>query len=193
MSSLLVTLTDIVESIAPYDERETQDKVTILRWINSGQPIYRISKPDNPPKHLISYFVLFDKQANALMLIDHKKADLWLPAGGHIEVDESPKDTVIREAKEELRISADFSTTFGDMPLFVAITETRGDKGKHTDVSLWYVLAGNIKDSLWFDVTEMRDYKWLPLDQILNTDINTLDPCMHRFVLKMKKATSSVG
>ena len=36
-----------------------------------------------------------------LLLIHHKKLDLWLPVGGHIEPGETPDDCVVREFKQE--------------------------------------------------------------------------------------------
>jgi 8-oxo-dGTP pyrophosphatase MutT (NUDIX family) len=63
-------------------------------------------KPDTPPKHLVSYFVLYDESTHKLMLVDHIKAKTWLPAGGHVKLDEDPRITVTREADEELGIVA---------------------------------------------------------------------------------------
>lgn len=41
---------------------------------------------------------------NKLLLIQHKKLDLWLPVGSHIEKDETPDDALLREIKEEIGI-----------------------------------------------------------------------------------------
>jgi 8-oxo-dGTP pyrophosphatase MutT (NUDIX family) len=38
---------------------------------------------------------------NKVLLHLHKKLGIWLPPGGHIELDEDPNQAVIREAKEE--------------------------------------------------------------------------------------------
>lgn len=38
---------------------------------------------------------------NAVLLHVHSKLGIWLPPGGHIELDEDPNETAIREAKEE--------------------------------------------------------------------------------------------
>ena len=137
------TVRAAINTIAPFDELEQEHKLDVLNWIDSGKPLFRISKPDNPPKHLVSYFVLFDEENQSVMLIDHIKSTLWLPTGGHVDVDENPYDTVIREADEELKIKASFETPFGDKPFFVTVTKTI-NAGIHTDVSLWYVIKGNI-------------------------------------------------
>ncbi len=134
--------------------------------------------------------MLYDPESMKLMLIDHVKAQLWLPTGGHVEVDEDPRTTVSREAYEELQIAAKFDTLFGQNPLFVTVTETKG-LGTHTDVSLWYVIEGNSMDKLAYDAGEMNGYKWLSLQDVLNTDISELDPHMHRFVTKMHRIIAS--
>jgi 8-oxo-dGTP pyrophosphatase MutT (NUDIX family) len=176
---------DIVARIKPYDVTEAAHQKDVLNWITSGAQIFRIAKPDNPPKHLVSYFVLYDESAGKLMLIDHVTSGLLLPAGGHIEQDEDPKITVIREADEELKIEADFNTLFGDAPLFVTVTTTVG-QGQHVDVSLWYIIAGNSNQKLQCDPREMSGYQWLTPDEVLAIDIKKLDPNVHRFVEKMK-------
>ncbi len=48
------------------------------------------------------------QQQQKLLLVDHKKAGLWLPSGGHVEIDEHPQTTVQREVREELGIEATF-------------------------------------------------------------------------------------
>lgn len=175
-----------INHIDPFDKLEREHRFGVLSWIDSGVPIFRISKPDNPPKHLVSYFVLFDEIHQSVMLIDHIKATSWLPPGGHVDINEDPYKTVIREAAEELQIEADFSTIFGKQPLFVTVTVTK-NADTHTDVSLWYVIKGNINDELIFDANEMNGCKWIGLNEVLAMNISELDPHMHRFIKKMKR------
>lgn len=177
------TIRDIVSQITPFDELEQAHKQSVLSWIDSGAPLFRIEKPDKPPKHLVSYFALFDDATGQFMLIDHAKAKAWVPPGGHVDVDEDPRDTVIREAEEELGIRAGFDTKYGDTPLFVTETITKG-YGNHTDVSLWYVIRGDRSNKLTYDAREMGGYKWYSPAEILAMDISFLDPHMHRFIRK---------
>jgi 8-oxo-dGTP pyrophosphatase MutT (NUDIX family) len=180
------TIFDAVNTIQPFDELEQKHKYDVLAWIQSNAPIFRISSPDNPPKHLVSYFVLYDTQSSQLMLIDHVKAQAWLPTGGHVDIDEDPRTTVSREAYEELQITAQFNTVFGRDPLFITVTQTKG-QGSHTDVSLWYVIRGNSSATMTYDRREMNSYKWLSLQDVLDTAISELDPQMHRFAQKMQR------
>lgn len=43
------------------------------------------------------YIIYKDK----VLLVNHKKLDMWLPIGGHIELDEDPEQALLREIKEE--------------------------------------------------------------------------------------------
>ena len=43
---------------------------------------------------------------NKLLLIHHTKLNMWLPVGGHIELNESPDNAVLREIEEETCIKA---------------------------------------------------------------------------------------
>jgi 8-oxo-dGTP diphosphatase len=175
----------LVTNIVPYDDIE-QEQITDARlWIESGAPIFRIKKPNVPIRHLVSYFVLFDEVHQKILLVDHKKALLWLPTGGHVEIDEDPKITVERECQEELRLQADF---WSPNPLFLTSTITVGLTAGHTDVSLWYVLRGDSHQTYSFDESEFHDVRWFHFDDI---PYAKSDPHMGRFVEKLKGRLSS--
>ena len=80
--------------------------------------------------------------------------------GGHVEIAEDPADTVRREAPEELGVAAMFGP-HGHRPLFITVTETLGAaNARHTDVSLWYLLAGSRRDRLHPTEREFRSARW---------------------------------
>ncbi len=101
-------IADIVRAIHPYDSLEAAHLAQTFAWIASGAPLCRTAKPATPPQHLVAYFALFDPHQQKLLLVDHKNAGLWLPNGGHVEVGEHPRTTVVRELGEELGLDAHF-------------------------------------------------------------------------------------
>jgi len=173
-----------VESIVPYDEIEQGHKRNVGEWLESGVNPFRLKKPDIPPKHLVSYFVLVDPDHRSILLVDHIKARLWLPSGGHVELNESPRDAVAREAKEEFDVQAAFLRNH-DKPFFVTVTQTVGLTPGHTDVSLWYLLRGSIHDKLRYDRSEFTDVEWYTFSEILETDTLIFDPHLQRFTAKL--------
>ena len=182
MTNAAKTVLDEVKQITPYDDLEQDHIDNAISWITNDGNIFRISKPDNPPKHLVSYFVIYDKVTKKIMLIDHLKAQAWLPSGGHVEVNEDPMMTVEREAYEELMLVSKFDV-IGSQPLFITVTETKPPH-THTDVSLWYVISGDSEAAYEFDASEMNGYKWFSIDEIMDADIKLFDPHMKRFTHK---------
>jgi 8-oxo-dGTP diphosphatase len=172
---------DLISAIRPLDDLERHHIDFCTNWIQSGVEIFRLEKPAIPPIHLVSYFLVFTPDQSKVLLVDHKKAELWLPPGGHVELNENPKDTVLREAKEELGIEAEF---LFDKPLFVTVTKTVGNVIQHSDVSLWYALTWNPEDPLIYDKDEFNQIHWFGLEEI---PFEKSDPHLRRFINKVRK------
>lgn len=166
-----------VASIEPLDDLEQDHKQNVLAWIDSGAELCRLKKPDIPPKHLISYFLVRDD--DHILLVDHINAELWLPTGGHVDPGEHPRTTVMREADEELSITADIDD---HAPLFLTLTETVGKTAGHTDVSIWYTLKGDRSQELVFDQSEFHSVLWFHKDAV---PLGRTDPHMERFLQKI--------
>ena len=171
---------DLIQGIVPYDDLEKDQIQETLDWLGSGTEIFRLEKPATPPKHLVSYFLLVDKDEKQVLLVDHKKAQLWLPSGGHVEPGEHPRITVEREIQEELGCQAKF---IQDTPFFLTATPTVGHDITHTDVSLWYLLRGDIHQPLDFDQREFHSVRWFAFDKI---PYPRTDPQMERFMKKLE-------
>ena len=180
-SLVINTIHNDIASITPIDHTEQRDIENTLMWIQSGEPIFRVAKPDVPHKHLGAYFVLFDESARKILLVDHKTAQLWLPSGGHVEPYEHPKDTVCRECYEELNIEASF---WSETPIFIAPTITGGKATPHTDINIWYVLRGDHQAHYTFDAQEFHTVAWFSLDTI---PFEKTDPHMKRFIQKLNQ------
>jgi 8-oxo-dGTP pyrophosphatase MutT (NUDIX family) len=174
----------IIETIRPFDEQEAVVLQESIEWVKSDAPLYRLQKPAVPPKHLVSYFAIFDSETNKMLLQDHLLAKKWLPAGGHVDPDENPAETVRRECQEELGIKAVF---LGEpIPHFITATVTNG-QGEHTDVSLWYVLQAKESTPLTIEPDRFADVRWWHIDDVLATPIDQFDQEIHRFITKIKQ------
>lgn len=55
-----------------------------------------------------SVWILTNASPVKMLLINHKKTGLWQQPGGHVEDDENPVETAIREVKEETGIDISF-------------------------------------------------------------------------------------
>jgi 8-oxo-dGTP diphosphatase len=170
----------IVSSIIPLDHEEQEHITFVQKWIASGVQLFRIEKPAIPDTHLVSYFVLLDEEVKKILLVDHKKAKLWLPTGGHVEWDEHPKETVKREIREELAVEAEF---LSPDPFFITVTKTVGTTAGHTDVSLWYILKGRISFLYVYDKEEFQAVQWFAPAEI---PYRRAEPHMARCIQKLR-------
>ncbi|MBY0280760.1 MAG: NUDIX hydrolase [Alphaproteobacteria bacterium] len=177
-------ISQLIRSIVPFDELEKTQIQDTLNWIDSMAEIFRLEKPATPPKHLVSYFVLLDLENRQILLADHRKAHLWLPSGGHVEPGEHPRVTVEREIEEELKCKAEF---IQETPFFLTVTSVSAlenqDPSLHVDVSLWYLLQGNIHQTYDFDQTEFHSIKWFDFNKIPYTRTH---PQMKQFMKKLE-------
>jgi 8-oxo-dGTP diphosphatase len=174
----------LVAAIEPFDETERGHQADALAWLASTPDIYRRARPATPRRHLVSYAFLTDPRDGSVFLVDHRLSGLWLPAGGHVEPLEEPAVTAEREAREELGIEADFSIA-GRRPVFVTVTPTVGPD-PHTDISLWYLLAGEPGMAIALDPREFSGGCWWTRPQLESADPALFDPEMGRFLAKVR-------
>ena len=171
-----------LEVIVPIDALEQEHLAKALAWVDSGTELCRKDKPATPPMHLVSYIIVVDHKH--VLLVDHRKARLWLPAGGHVEPGEHPRETVLREFEEELGLTAVHAI---EDPIMVTCTETVGLAAGHTDVSLWYVIHANRRKAIKFDDREFRDVHWFPFAEM---PLRRSDPHLGRFIEKLRSCQS---
>jgi len=127
----------------------------------------------------------------SVLLVDHRKAGLWLPTGGHVEPGEHPAATVRREVREELGVEAVFSPVTGESPMFVTVTATNSAAGRHTDVSLWFVLTGRTGQPLAPDPREFPAARWWTRAGIGRADPALFEPHLNRMLGKFDHARTT--
>jgi 8-oxo-dGTP diphosphatase len=166
-------------AIEPLDDLEREHLADAVSWLDSGADIYRTAKPATPPKHLVAYFVVVDR--DCVLLVDHKDAGLWLPPGGHVELDEHPRDTVRREFFEELGIEAPHPI---GAPLMLTRSTTVGRSAGHVDVSLWYALSADRERLIDYDQCEFNTVRWFTFAEV---PFDRSEPHLKRFLRKLER------
>jgi 8-oxo-dGTP pyrophosphatase MutT (NUDIX family) len=187
MRDSVATIHDLVANIAPLDRLEAEHVADTLRWLEDTDDVFRRSKPATPPRHLVSYVVLLDHNNFDVLLVDHVNSGLFLPPGGHVELDEHPAATARRECREELGIDVSLAGN-GVNPAFLTVTRTSGLDPGHTDVSLWFIGEGSRKLRLTIDEVEFRSARWWSVDEVASANEKEFDPHFHRFLRKASSA-----
>ena len=131
----------------------------------------------------VSVYIVYKQQ---ILLHLHKKLNLWLPLGGHINNNELPQEAVIRETKEEsgLKIeiyNPDPKINFGDCKQLIKpihlILENITPNHQHIDM-VYFAKAqtnkckpqkGESQTLRWFTLREIKNLTNTPKNAIIDS------------------------
>ena len=154
------TYIESVSSIIPGDEEEAIAIRNVIHWLQTAQAV---NKPLNMEKHLGVLCAVLSPDFRQIFLFKHKKAKLWLPPGGHVDLGLDFIQTVNLEVEEELGVKLPI---FDNKPFFLTETLTQGLNAGHIDVTLWYPLIGKPDQSFVIQEKEANLAQWFELSDI---------------------------
>lgn len=134
-----------------------------------------LSRDEDPISHFGVYFLPIDPGLKQIFLVHHKKSNLWLSPGGHMEKNELPRETLIREAMEELGLRIQPSEI--NPPFLLTITPINNAGyacREHFDI--WYLIKIKRKGDVLVNLSEFHNSEWLDISQAqkIVTDANNL-------------------
>ena len=114
------------------------------------------------PGHFTASCYVIDGRGR-LLLHHHRRLDRWLQMGGHVEGDESPELTALREGREEsgLRDLALIGEGIFDLDVH-AIPAAKGEP-HHEHFDVRYLARTASPDAIALDRTESNDLAWVTL------------------------------
>lgn len=119
-------------------------------------------KSDGVDDHFCVGVVVISRRENKMFAGHHIKSDSWMGAGGHMEADESPLQTVIRECEEEIGLKVVEATLF-DLTHFDDVNRTSCKE--HYDFFYKVELSSTL--DLKFDTNEFHEGGWYTFDEVL--------------------------
>ncbi len=150
---------DEIESlyIAPH---VTPTVVEQFREFKQKQPFH--TKGERAQAHYCAFFLPYDKHSGTIYLGHHKKADDWIPPGGHIEPGETPSMTAIREMREELA-----TTIIKSMlePFSLSVKNIdRPEQGCMVHYDMWFLVHIPEQPFQYLE-KEYYDAGWFPIEE----------------------------
>ena len=136
-----------------------QHSVSQFRYLHSSQASH--TRDEGNPHHYCVFFLPIHRSSSSIYLGHHKKANDWIPPGGHIDQGESPTDTAIREMKEELNhtIVSDQLTPFS-----LSVKEiNRPELGCQAHYDIWYLVEMENMINFQYLTDEYHDAGWFTL------------------------------
>lgn len=125
--------------------------------------------------HFTATGIVFNSRKEILM-INHKKLNVWLPPGGHIEENELPEDAVLREIQEETGVKAKIVSIKKELDLcdkhcreletpFIVLLEDIERDGTHNHIDMIYICEA-INEDIVPDQTEVQGIGWFTVEEI---------------------------
>lgn len=124
---------------------------------------------------VVSAYIVYN---NKVLLIHHKKLDMWLPVGGHIEENEVPDDAILREIKEEVGIEAEI-LNISDLPIVGSVKRNLHipfyvnvhNVGDHNHCCLYYLCKPLNPENLKIS-EELKGFRWLSREELSGPDVS---------------------
>lgn len=119
------------------------------------------TRDENPQSHFCAYFLPYNAKNKKVFIVYHKKADLWLSPGEHVDKGEEILETLNREIDEELGVKNFFKETPAPFLFTITPIENRIQSCK-THFDIWY-LVNTDGANFNVDPKEFYDTKWLTI------------------------------
>ncbi|HPN96650.1 MAG TPA: NUDIX domain-containing protein [Candidatus Moranbacteria bacterium] len=140
---------------------------------------------------VVTAYIVYDGK---VLLIHHKGLDLWLPIGGHIELNEDPEEALYREVKEECGLEIELISTspnysgkdakFMPIPNFLDIHNITD---AHRHITLEYVAKAK-NNEVKLNEEEHYDIRWFSEEDLNNFPLRDNVKFLANEAIKIVKA-----
>lgn len=125
-------------------------------------------------RHFCSSVFVINPEDKKILLVKHRHFKKWVQPGGHIEHNEVPEETALREAYEEtgikVRLLGERFPREDDFIRPLGIQKNRGSQGEiHIDITYAAVPIGNITPN--FDDEETANVKWFSREELESLNV----------------------
>lgn len=134
-------------------------------------------------KHFVASGLVINHENTKMLMIYHKKLDIWVIPGGHLEPNEYPAEGALREIFEETGIKANVidSSCFSfegnqkesKIPTpYVMLSEfipEKDNKSPHLHIDFVFLCVADEINPVK-QVSEVKNVKWMTFNEVLSTD-----------------------
>lgn len=129
----------------------------------------------------VGCMIVFDKK---LLLVNHPRYDMWLPPGGHVELDEDPEEALFKEIEEETGLDVEIvadkpstdakGTKYIYIPAYISVHDANPP---HKHIGLTYYARAKSSDNVKSD--EHTQTKWFTAAELDMGDYNVPEEIRH--------------
>lgn len=171
-----------------------------MKWLSQASPkrLFQVRIPAGLPKkntymahihELIDFTVgMYIVYEGKVLFIHHKKQNMWLPIGGHIELDEDPEQALFREIEEETGLTKNDIEILSEKPNFASPAQkylytpnlldihTINDIHKH--IGLLYFIRAKTNE-VRLEADAHNDIRWLSKEALHDSKYQIRDDIIY--------------
>ena len=146
---------DVRRSVAERQPIDAVERDMIAEFLERFDALENPFEEGADPTHVTGSAIVTGRRG--VVLVKHKRFQIWLQPGGHIDPGETPADAALRESEEETGLRVRFA---GGAPRLVHVDVHPGPRG-HTHLDLRYLIWADdadpapgpdeSQDVAWFD------------------------------------------
>ncbi len=149
------------------DEAERTSVILIKKMIAKYPDIWLQSCLEG---HITGSALIIDVASKNVLLMYHRKLQLWLQMGGHGEGELDPSQIALREAIEESALPDLTFFPVSKQPIFVDVDAhsipARNDVPEHYHLDFRYLLLTSSPESIRLASAEAHDLRWFSFSEI---------------------------
>jgi 8-oxo-dGTP pyrophosphatase MutT (NUDIX family) len=156
-------LRKLLEAHAPRDRIESGFARRMLELAKKGEGAS--SREHFEPGHFTATCLIVYPPSKAVLLHFHKRLQLWLPMGGHMEAGEEPGRAALREGAEESGL-ADLKL-LSPAPISLDIHPIPAARGEplHEHFDIRFAAVTDAPQTIRMDANESDELEWFELDE----------------------------
>lgn len=148
-------------SYEPADELEGSHRAKMVELLSGAADPF--SRGHFAPGHFTASVYIVDAQRR-LLLHHHRRLNLWLQMGGHVEADEHPEMAALREGAEESGL-ADLELAGGILDLDIHRIPAGKGEPDHDHYDVRYLARTRHPEAITIDRGESNDLAWVTLPE----------------------------
>lgn len=164
----------------PYDEHERSMTERLSAFVTAHDHFH---SRDLLAGHLTGSAWVVDRERRHALLTHHRKLNLWVQLGGHVEDDASMREAALREAREESGLRDIQFITENIFDIDIHAIPARRDEPAHYHYDVRYLFEADRHAPLIVS-SESKELAWVALDEI---ETLTQEESVLRMVRKTKQ------
>jgi len=163
---------DIIKQVAeyqPYNEQEKNDKIGILRQLQTNQE--DIFSRDNKISHITASAWVVNSDKTKVLMVYHNLYNSWSWLGGHADGDKNLLAVAMREVREESGLTQIRPVSNDIYSLEILTVDGHEKKNRyvssHLHLNVTYLLEANEEETLSIKPDENSGVSWFNLDEAI--------------------------